>query len=95
MATPPASTGNKLRPLNAPVPVQVRTGPDGAPTAVKVGRRAREVAAVDERWRIDEGWWWEQPVSRLYWRLILTDGRVVTVYQDLRETPPTWWTQRA
>jgi hypothetical protein len=61
------------------------------------------VAAVQERWRIDEGWWWEQPVSRMYWRLVLDDGRQVTVYQELpddlsepshRPNAP-WWLQRA
>jgi hypothetical protein len=82
-----------LRRLNAPTKVAVRVGPDGVPTDVGVGRRAQPVASVHERWRIDEGWWWEQPVSRLYWRLVLADGRLVTVYQDLQEG--TWWTQRA
>jgi hypothetical protein len=51
------------------------------------------VAAVQERWRVDEGWWWDRPVSRLYWQLVLIDGRLVTVYQDLEDK--TWWLQRA
>jgi hypothetical protein len=35
-----------------------------------------------ETWRIDDEWWWERPVSRLYYSLLLEDGRVVTVYCD-------------
>jgi hypothetical protein len=38
---------------------------------------------VQDVWRIDDEWWREQPVSRLYWRLALEEGQVVTVYQDL------------
>ena len=82
-----------LHRLNAPVQATVRLGADGAPMTVVMGRRAQQVAWVHERWRIDEGWWWERPVSRLYWRLVLADGRLLTVYQDLVEG--TWWMQRA
>jgi len=38
---------------------------------------------VLETWRIDDEWWREQPVSRLYHSLLLEDGRAVTMYQDL------------
>jgi hypothetical protein len=38
---------------------------------------------VQDTWRIDDEWWRERPVSRVYRRLALEDGRVVTVYEDL------------
>jgi hypothetical protein len=41
------------------------------------------VEAVLESWRLDDEWWREQPLSRLYLRLLLKDGRTVTVYQNL------------
>jgi hypothetical protein len=91
-APPPGSVG-RLRPLNAPVQVQVRTGRDGAPVRVVMRQRGHAVATVQERWRIDEGWWWERPVSRMYWRLVLDDGRQVTIFQDLFKK--TWWVQRS
>jgi hypothetical protein len=34
-------------------------------------------------WRIDDEWWREKPVSRLYWRVVLEEGRIVDVYRDL------------
>jgi hypothetical protein len=83
----------RFRAVNAPVPVVVRLGSGGTPSAVVWGGRAYDVATVQERWRIDEGWWWERPVSRLYWQLVLIDGRLITVYQDLLDK--TWWAQRA
>lgn len=88
----PSSIG-RLRPLNAPTPVRVQAGPDGAPAKVMLRGRACPVDTVQEQWRIDEGWWWENPVKRHYWRLVLADGRLVTVYRDL--TDGTWWAQRA
>jgi hypothetical protein len=48
---------------------------------------------VAERWRIDEGWWGPNALSRLYYRLVLVDGRLVTVYRDLVDE--TWWAQRS
>jgi hypothetical protein len=56
-------------------------------------RRPLPVTRVAERWRIDEGWWGPNPVSRLYYRLVLADGRLVTVYRDLDDG--TWWAQRS
>jgi len=80
----------RLRYLNRPRGVRVEAGEDGRPTAVRLpagrqglsGRRCA-VEAVLERWRIDDEWWREQPVSRLYYSLLLEDGRTVTVYRDL------------
>ena len=86
------------RPLNAPVRIPVQVDPAGAPRAIGLPgplgrRRAVPVAQVAERWRIDEGWWGPNPLSRLYYRLVLADGRLVTVYRDLDDG--TWWTQRS
>ena len=55
----------------------------GEPQAVVLGCERLAVAAVQDRWRIDDEWWRERPVSRLYFRLLLEDGRVVMVYKDL------------
>jgi hypothetical protein len=46
------------------------------------GRRLA-VESIVETWRIDDEWWREKPVSRLYRRVALEDGRVVDVYQAL------------
>ena len=71
------------RQLNRPRPLRVEVGDDGRPVAVHLPSGRFGVEAVLERWRIDDEWWRQRPVSRLYYRLALADGRVVTVYQDL------------
>ena len=71
-----------LQPLKQPRPVAVETGESGEPVAVVLGGRRLEVAQVQDVWRIDDEWWREE-ISRLYYRLLLEDGRPLVVFHDL------------
>jgi hypothetical protein len=64
---------------------------EGRPVAVTLGGRRLGVVAVQDTWRIDDEWWRERPVSRVYFSVALEDGRVVTVYRDLLQE--SWWHQ--
>ncbi len=81
---------HQLRPLNIPQPVQVETAEGDLPTAVW-GSSSLEVTLIRDQWRIDDEWWRQHPISRLYFQLILTDGRCTTVYRNLLEEG--WWRQ--
>lgn len=84
VAHPRAADGSRrLRPLNRPRPLRVEAGEDGRPAAVYLSNRRLAVEAVLEAWRIDDEWWRQRPVSRVYYSLLLEDGRTATVYQDL------------
>ena len=85
MVTDTGATGGpgRARPLNRPRPLRVEAGGGGRPIAVYLSGCRYAVEAVLERWRIDDEWWRERPVSRVYYRLALADGRTVTVYRDL------------
>jgi hypothetical protein len=78
-----AARGHRLRPLNQPRPIDVETDESGEPRAVVLGRERLAVAGVQDRWRIDDEWWRERPISRLYFSLLLGDGRTHTLYRDL------------
>jgi hypothetical protein len=71
--------------------LRVEAGEDGRPIAVYLSRRRYAVEAVLGTWRIDDEWWRERPISRLYYSLLLEDGRTVTVYRD--EVSGRWWKQ--
>jgi hypothetical protein len=43
----------------------------------------RPIACIQDRWRIDDEWWRETAVSRLYYQLQLEGGRIITIYRDL------------
>ncbi len=73
----------RARLLNRPRPLRVEAGEDGRPIAVYLSGQRLAVESVLETWRIDDEWWRERAVSRLYFGLLLEDGRAVTVYRDL------------
>ena len=52
------------------------------PTALVERGRHRRIEQVQDRWRIDDEWW-RGPISRRYYQLVLDDGSLRTVYQDL------------
>ncbi len=74
-----------LRPLSTPASIWVRVDAAGHPLAVKKGRwsKPREVVRVQDRWRIDDEWWHERPISRLYYTVVLDGDILLTIYHDL------------
>lgn len=82
-ASPAEAKGRRLKPLNRPRPVELEADDTGRPLAVHLSGRRIAVESVVESWRIDDEWWRDKPLSRLYQRLVLEDGRVVDVYRDL------------
>ena len=53
---------------------------------------SRAVSAIQDCWRIDDEWWREHAVSRMYYALLLDDGSLLSVYHDLLAN--TWHEQR-
>ena len=90
-SSPRAKVGShRLRPLNTPVPVQLRIDA-GVPTAVLQRAGWRRVDLVQEVWRVDDGWWRPSQVARTYFRLALEGGHMITLYHD--DIEGTWWAQ--
>ena len=85
MVADPRAAGSlyRVRPLNRPRPLRVEADGQGEPIAVYLSGRRHGVEAVLETWRIDDEWWRERPVSRLYFSLLLEDGQTVTLFRDL------------
>ncbi len=88
-----AKTGTaRLRPLNLPRPVQMITHSADALPAILIddGRRLR-VEHIQDSWDIDEEWWRDR-LSRRYYQLLLEDGSLCTVYQNLVDG--SWYQQQ-
>jgi hypothetical protein len=96
MVTDPRATlgAHELRALKLPVPVTVRADGAGQPRSVRRDdwSAPREVARLEERWRVDDEWWRERPVARLYYHVLLADGALLTLYHDLVDDR--WYEQR-
>lgn len=61
------------------------------PLWVRIEGQWLRVAEVQDRFRIDEGWWRES-VIRMYFDLLLSDGQKLTVFNDLGTSR--WFKQR-
>ena len=91
VTNPGAKKGaDRLRPLNAPRPLQVEADERGFPVRLGKSRPVDGVVQVLDRWRIDDEWWREQ-VSRIYFQVELEDGRALTLFHDLAKDA--WYAQ--
>lgn len=88
-----SSGAHRLRLLNQPTQVELRLR-GGRPAELRDQKRGRwrAVESVEEVWRVEDGWWRGKSLLRTYFRLLLTDGHVVTVYQEGAGSD--WWMQR-
>ena len=96
-----------LRPLNLPVPITVEEDARHRPLAIsplalsKKGRQLKmapvqvasvKVASVDNLWKIDEEWWRDKPILRMYYQVTTEGGQRLTLFRDL--TSGEWYQQR-
>jgi len=68
-----------LRRLSQVQPARVEIGSDGNPVKLD----DRPVEQIRERWIVEEGWWTDAPVRRAYAELVLADGGLAIVFEDL------------
>ena len=69
----------KSKALYEPEPLFVRQDTAGSP--VRAGKR--NVTSVEDRWRIDDDWWRQAPISRMYFSVVLDNGKRTVIYKDL------------
>ena len=91
------STGSPRTGLKSRPPFVTSTSSEPALNSPKDGRRtfsyeSREVLEVLDTWRIDDEWWRKQPVSRMYYRVVLEDGTMTGLFKDLISGE--WFLQR-
>jgi len=75
------SEKSAYKPLNAPELLLVKENSGGQP--IKVGQGKLNVASIEDRWRIDDEWWRSEPISRMYYAVVLGNGMRLIIYKDL------------
>lgn len=78
-----AAGSSDLRALNQPSPASVESEGDGVPRSVKLRGRSLIVESVADQWRIDDEWWRDKPISRMYYECVLDHGLRATLFFDL------------
>ena len=82
-----------VRRLNEPVVARVRLDDNRQPVAVAYGGRSwHRVESVLETWQVDDRWWTDAPIQRLYFTCQLDNGGAVTALYDVRAEA--WYVQR-
>ena len=84
------SARDAITPLHTPKPVEVRQGMEGDPVSVRLKRRWRRVARIDDMWTFDLRWL-PEPVARDYYRIEPDDGGQITLFRD--EVDDRWYRQ--
>ena len=78
--------------MNAPVLITVQEDGDHTPLSVYLKGKDHPVESVMDMWEIDDEWWRDQHICRMYYQLVVDGGRVVIVYRDLDGS---WYHQNA
>ena len=73
----------RIRRLKSPYAVEVEANTAGVPLRLRLGGTWRDVSLVRRPWRIDQNWWRDAEVSRLYYRIAPDNGPPLTIYRDL------------
>jgi hypothetical protein len=76
----------------APRKTQVILNTEGLPMKLTLVGQVWNIVGVDEHWR-EERLWWSRPVRRDYFRVILSDGSLRNIFQNLIDGE--WYLDRA
>jgi hypothetical protein len=63
----------------------------GMPHAVVLHGHTVVAERIEEVWHLAEAWWREEPIARTYVRLLLDDGRLMTLFHDDTCAPDDGW----
>jgi hypothetical protein len=73
------------RALCLPVPLSVVADSRGLPAMVKVQEGWQAIDTLLQAWELDEEWWTTHPIMRSYCRVLLKNGVLLRLFQDLKE----------
>jgi hypothetical protein len=82
-----------FRPVNPPLPIEVSESAHQTPRVIKVNGHWRKVVSIDDLCNVDEEWWRERPIVRMYYRVNLESGSQITVFRDMLDGA--WYRQNA
>ena len=74
---------HRIRRLRRPRALEVEASADDVPQRLRLGNAWQKVNLARQPWRIDQHWWRAELVIRLYYRVVLKDGAMLTIYRDL------------
>lgn len=80
-----------IRQLNEPSPLKVSSDAQHHPLAVHVAGNQKAVSRVADTWIVEDEWWRDPPIDRQYFKIVLDDGQIITMFRDRHAN--TWFEQ--
>jgi hypothetical protein len=77
------------KPLNLPEQITVEEK-NGLPYALREKCR-KLITSIDDMWRVDDEWWRQEPLSRLYFAVTLASGHRPVIFKNLQDNH--WYRQ--
>ena len=84
---------DSFRPVNPPLPIEVEPSENKIPQAVRINQKWRRVLSIDDLCNVDEEWWRDRPIRRMYYQVTVEVVGSVTVFCDLVDG--LWYRQQA
>ncbi len=74
-----------------PKGLRVHCDPAGIPSKLQIRKQTYMVKHIHQHWRV-QSQWWHNPIERDYYQVNISDGRLITLFCDHKET---WFLDRA
>ena len=81
----------RIRPLNQPIPIKIIEDGNGKPKKVGMPRYTTRINSIQDTWEIIDEWWCPNPIERRYYKVVLEEDVVITIFKDLISTR--WYEQ--
>ncbi|MDP6769817.1 MAG: hypothetical protein QF704_03875, partial [Anaerolineales bacterium] len=74
-----------------PKNLQVHCNPIGTPNKLQIRKKTYIVKYIHQHWRV-QSHWWDKSIKRDYYQVNISDGRMITLFCDHKQT---WFLDRA
>ena len=65
------------------MPIDVQEDGEHRPISLKWNGGIQRVASVDDRCEVEEDWWKDNPVVRMFYRVTIEDGQRLTIFRNM------------
>ena len=77
--------------LNKPISIHVEENKLSRPTSIFIDLNKLIITSIEDFWRIDDEWWRDECISRIYYKCLLRDGLQITIFRDIQTS--IWYKQ--
>jgi len=77
--------------LNKPISIYVEEDNLSSPTSIFININKFTITSIQDFWRVDDEWWRDECISRIYYKCLLENGLQITIFRDIQTS--IWYKQ--